>query len=238
MSIYDARIQEEWQEEYNRKLKGEYYTVNSEKEPTALPDTVEYQMYHRKDYEFIGVKPVRKIIYKYHPIKHPEIYDKIYNKLSELVNKYPDLLTFEINKQTENKYASSYAPSLKVFYYGFSIYGLSTTLYYKWFKNIDPKINVYEFDISNQIFNDNMKLPIIPDDTYQYCDISNIYIDKFGELYISVTYKNNGISIFNTLNIKTEVLNARDIDKEYWLEPVYKCILCLETYLENINYKE
>ena len=27
MSIYDARIQEEWQEEYNRKLKGEYYTV-------------------------------------------------------------------------------------------------------------------------------------------------------------------------------------------------------------------
>ena len=52
MSIYDARIQEEWQEEYNRKLKGEYYTVNSEKEPTALPDTVEYQMYHRKDYEF------------------------------------------------------------------------------------------------------------------------------------------------------------------------------------------
>ena len=227
MSIYDARIQEEWQEEYNRKLKGEYYTVNSEKEPTALPDTVEYQMYHRKDYEFIGVKPVRKIIYKYHPIKHPEIYDKIYNKLSELVNKYPDLLTFEFNKQKENKYTSSYAPSIKVFYYGFSIYGLSTTLYYKWFKNIDPKINVYEFDISNQIFNDNMKLPIIPDDTYQYCDISNIYIDKFGELYISVTYKNNGISIFNTLNIKAEVLNARDIDKEYWLEPVYKCILCL-----------
>ena len=195
-------------------------------------------MYHRKDYEFIGVKPVRKMIYKYHPIKHPEIYDKIYNKLSELVNKYPDLLTFEINKQKENKYTSSYAPSIKVFYYGFSIYGLSTTLYYKWFKNIDPKINVYEFDISNQIFNDNMKLPIIPDDTYQYCDISNIYIDKFGELYISVTYRNNGISIFNTLNIKTEVLNARDIDKEYWLEPVYKCILCLETYLENINYKE
>ena len=83
-----------------------------------------------------------------------------------------------------------------------------------------------------------MKLPIIPDDTYQYCDITNIYIDKFGELYISVTYRNNGVSIFNTLNIKTEVLNVRDIDKEYWLEQVYKCILCLETYLKNINYKE
>jgi hypothetical protein len=151
---------------------------------------------------------------------------------------YPDLLTFEINKQKENKYAPSSKIILKVFYYGFSIYGLSTTLYYKWFKNIDPKINVYEFDISNQIFNDNMKLPIIPDDTYQYCNISNIYIDKFGELYISVTYRNNGVSIFNTLNMKTEVLNVRDIDKEYWLEQVYKCLTCLEIYLENINYKE
>ena len=38
MSIYDARIQEEWQEEYNRKLNGEYYTVNSEKETTDLTD--------------------------------------------------------------------------------------------------------------------------------------------------------------------------------------------------------
>ena len=212
--------------------------MNSEKDPTDLPDTVEYQMYHRKDYEFVEVKPVRRMIYKYHPIKHTEIYDKIYNKLSELVNKYPNLLTFEINKQKENKYAPSNKVILNVFYYGFSIYGLSTMLYYKWFKNIDPKINVYEFDISNQIFNDNMKLPIIPDDTYQYCNISNIYIDKFGELYISVTYRNNGVSIFNTLNMKTEVLNVRDIDKEYWLEQVYKCILCLETYLENINYKE
>ena len=69
MSIYDARIQEEWQEEYNRKLNGEYYTVNSEKEPTDLSDTVEYQMYHRKDYEFVEVKPFRRMIYKYHPIK-------------------------------------------------------------------------------------------------------------------------------------------------------------------------
>ena len=42
----------------------------------------------------------------------------------------------------------------------------------------------------------------------------------------------------NSVDIGIVRQSFTDIDKEYWLEPVYKCILCLETYLENINYKE
>lgn len=83
-----------------------------------------------------------------------------------------------------------------------------------------------------------MNLPFIPDDYYQFCFMSNVYIDKFGELYITVTKKNNGNSLFNTLNIVHNIYNVRDIEKAYWIEQIYKCILCLKQYLTNINYKE
>ena len=223
MSIYDARIQEEWQEEYNRKLEGELYTVKEEKKD---PPAVLNCLMQSNDYEFTGVEPNRKIIYKYHPIKVKDLYEEIYNKLSDLINQYPNLLTIKLDKK--DKYEV----------YGFDIHKLSTELYFKWFKNIDPKIDVYTFDISKEIFNDNMNLPFVPDERYQFCYMQNVYIDKFGELYITVTRQNNGCSLFGTLHIIYDLYNVRDIEKTYWLEQVYKCLVCLETYLQNINYKE
>lgn len=211
-------------EEYNRALQGEYYKVDEPKEEQQA-ESLTGKMKGGIDYEFTGIIPNRKIIYKYHPIKEKELYTKVYNELSDLAIKFPKLMTIHLEKD---------GPDV----YGFGIYTISTDLYYNWFKNIDQKIKVYEFDISKQIFNDNMNLPFIPDDYYQFCFMSNVYIDKFGELYITVTKKNNGNSLFNTLNIVHNIYNVRDIEKAYWIVQIYKCILCLKQYLTNINYKE
>lgn len=207
-----------------KKVKKE--TVQTEVKETVVTTKKVYTMKDMK-YEFRGILPNRKMDYVLHEIVNKEWYTKIYDKMSELYNKYPKLLTIKLEKNAQD-------------IYGITIFNITQELKRKWFipKNIPMIMNEYEYELTYKIFRNHFELDFIPDNVYTHCEIANIYIDKFGELYFTVVRRNDGISIFNTLMLKTELINLRDEDKAFWMEKVYICLEDLDNYLMSINYNE
>lgn len=206
-----------------KKVKKE--TVQPEVKETVVTKKV-YTMKDMK-YEFRGILPNRKMDYVLHEIVNKEWYTKIYDKMSELYNKYPKLLTIKLENNAQD-------------IYGIAIFNITQELKKKWFipNNIPMIMNDYEYELTYKIFRNHFELDFIPDNVYTHCEISNIYIDKFGELYFTVVRRNDGISIFNTLMLKTELINLRNEEKAFWMEKVYTCIEDLDNYLMSINYNE
>lgn len=193
---------------------------------TVLNNEGSYQISVIKpEFEFIGINPAGNLEYKEHHIKCIDEYTNLYNTLKNFIYKYPNL--------TYNKDGDYYIE------HGINDLVLSKNLIERWIHPKHISVDSYKnFNLGNMINSSLLMLPYEKTDYYNYCFFNKIIINSLGELLIKVLYKNNGSSLFGTLNAKYEIYNLRDIDNKDWFTQLIQIIEQLDDYLADIKYDD